>query len=809
MNEHILFYKKQIHSLIHLIPDIEKQDNYVLSKCFEYFTCIKLTDEFQREFHAYSYIKPHIKEKLNLTNVDVGIDATDLTTTLVQSKLYTDAISWRCLATFLAHQTDVDDNGIPYVKWKKMILYRNSESTLSNKIPLSQKRILVDKHIPRNDFIQALKIIQSQSFTNENIKERIQKIILRPYQVDCIELLEQSDRENKNVVISLPCGMGKTVTVLNYIKNLKNKKILILVPKCQLAEQWYNQFKIKKNIYIVDKDHNNLEENKYQYIICVYNSFHKISHLKFDKIFIDEAHHVRLPDIYECKEKNEAEEINEEEKDEINNEEKDRKEEYNEEEIIDNEEDDRKEEDNEEDNESYIHEISLLKKTYTNIVELSATIDKDENALNYVYDLRQGIDDGYLTDYQIVVPIFSNKPDDATFVKYLYKNGVNHCIIFAKNQTEGKKFNDLLNKFVPKCSDYIDCNTTKKKRNEILNKFEMGTIRFLVNIRVLSEGYDSLIATSCVFLHMNSNDVFIVQAVGRILRLHPEKKFSTIYLPALIDDDTYNVTRLLKILSNNDKLMKEIMVTKKLGSYINLVIEDENDNDEEDDENDEEKKINKTEEEILRYNIIYDSLGKCVNNIEIWMLKFEECKDFIDRYNRRPTQHSKNIKEHKLGEWLSIQITNIKTRKQIMKEDKVYNIWLEFMSSEKYKKFFLNNEESWINTFYKVKEFIDLNNKRPTNKSKDEKQKKLSKWIETQIVTFKKRQYIMKNDRIYNIWKIFIESDKYKNYFLTYEELWMNMFSQVKDFINTNNKRPLNGSKDEKENKLSVWMEPK
>ena len=65
MNEHILFYKKQIHSLIHLIPDIEKQDNYVLSKCFEYFTCIKLTDEFQREFHAYSYIKPHIKEKLN------------------------------------------------------------------------------------------------------------------------------------------------------------------------------------------------------------------------------------------------------------------------------------------------------------------------------------------------------------------------------------------------------------------------------------------------------------------------------------------------------------------------------------------------------------------------------------------------------------------------------------------------------------------------------------------------------------------------------------------------------------------------
>ena len=67
---------------------------------------------------------------------------------------------------------------------------------------------------------------------------------------------------------------------------------------------------------------------------------------------------------------------------------------------------------------------------------------------------------------------------------------------------------------------------------------------------------------------------------------------------------------------------------------------------------------------------------------------FYQLKQFIDTTNKRPTNHSKNKIEKKLGSWLLNQIKNCKTQTRIMKNYIIYNLWIQFIESDKYKKFF-------------------------------------------------------------------------------------------------------------------------
>ena len=46
------------------------------------------------------------------------------------------------------------------------------------------------------------------------------------------------------------------------------------------------------------------------------------------------------------------------------------------------------------------------------------------------------------------------------------------------------------------------------------------------------------------------------------------------------------------------------------------------------------------------------------------------------------------VNNKKMGKWLSHQITNYKTREHIMKNDTIYNLWIDFINSDKYKKYF-------------------------------------------------------------------------------------------------------------------------
>ena len=105
MEEFKILYKGYIYERY---SDLKKTNKYPLeytnnelSKIFEYYSCIKLSEQYNRQFYEYNDINPTFKEENEMTHTDTGIDACDLINTIVQCKLRKDTLSWKECSTFL------------------------------------------------------------------------------------------------------------------------------------------------------------------------------------------------------------------------------------------------------------------------------------------------------------------------------------------------------------------------------------------------------------------------------------------------------------------------------------------------------------------------------------------------------------------------------------------------------------------------------------------------------------------------------------------------------------------------------------
>jgi hypothetical protein len=77
-------------------------DNNDLWKIFEYYSCIKLSEEYKKPFYEYDDIEPTFKELNKMSRNDTGIDCSDLDNTIVQCKLRKNTLTWKECSTFLA-----------------------------------------------------------------------------------------------------------------------------------------------------------------------------------------------------------------------------------------------------------------------------------------------------------------------------------------------------------------------------------------------------------------------------------------------------------------------------------------------------------------------------------------------------------------------------------------------------------------------------------------------------------------------------------------------------------------------------------
>jgi superfamily II DNA or RNA helicase len=185
---------------------------------------------------------------------------------------------------------------------------------------------------------------------------------------------------------------------------------------------------------------------------------------------------------------------------------------------------------------------------------------------------------------------------------------------------------------------------------------------------------------------------------------------------------------------------------------------------------------------------------------DIWYEKFEEAKQFINENKQRPNSRSKNNNEKLLGVWIGTQNVNYKTKSRAMKDSKKYNLWRQFLKD--YEEYFTSYDEIWYEKFEKIKEFIDENKKRPSEKSKNKEEKQLGGWMSHQNKNYKTKTKSMNDPEKYKLWTQF--SEDYEEYLKTNDNIWYDKFEELKIFIKNNKKKPSRNSENN-EKQLGEW----
>jgi superfamily II DNA or RNA helicase len=667
-------------------------NNFDLAKIFEFFSAIKLSEEFNDTFLEYNDIDPSFKEDNQMTNIDSGIDLCNLKDSIVQCKLRKKYLGWEECGTFFASQNTFDEKlDQAIIRWKKLIITRNSESNLTGILYHHRKRFL-DKTYPINDIIN-----YCEELVKNPPKEIVEKINeqfeLRDYQKEAIDVI----KNNKNSIINLPTGSGKNIIIIHSFE--KNKKYLILVPRIILMEQLKSEIikykpELKNKIQCIG-DGNNEYSNTKNITICVYNSVSIIEPFakSFDKIYIDEAHHIYTPEIYRFENEN----SDTENEDEDENEEEDS--------DIEEEEDDK--EDEIKNTTKYTTIIKSFKK-YNNNVYLSATIDSMNDFTFYKKDIRDMITKSYLCDYNVIIPIFSEDPTDRSVCKYLIEKYRN-IIVYCDSRKDGQKITKIMNEILPKSTEYLDCNTSKKKRDEILKKYKEGNIGYLVNVRILVEGFDAPIAKGVVFLHLPSSKTTIIQIIGRALRLHKDKTIANVILPYSINEEGKNINNFLSIIANNDSRLKETYFSKKNGGYFDVqIIKSEEETVEEDD--------NIKEDVNLKFEIIYKNMGS--KHILTSLEKGEILLKYVDDNKRLPFRSEiielEDKTEFQIGSfWTSLKQGQSKQILEylVSKNEIIKKAYEEYLEYKKGKRKLSPKEKGDL-----LLKYIDDNNRIPSQK---------------------------------------------------------------------------------------------
>ena len=726
------------HYIYHRTKDLLKSkpitnwDNYDISKIFEYYCALKLN------CFEYNDIDPDFKEKNQMSRMNNGIDLCNLVDSIVQCKLRLNSLSWSETSTFFGSQVYYD--GKSKIRWKNMILARNSECNLAEHLKFKlRNQHFTDFQVSREEILNyCTQLIENPpKYTHP-----VPNFQLRDYQIEAIDLI----KSNGNCIICLPTGCGKMVIVVKSME--ADKRYLILVPRIILMDQMKDMIlkfhpEWKKDIECLGDGHNVYTGKRI--VICVYNSIHQIENFEFSKIFVDEAHHIAVPELYE---------------DDI-------------------------------DHESYISKIEEL-KVYNNNIYLSATIDPIDGFFYYKKDIREMIQKRYITDYQIHVPIFENA-NEKSVCNHLIKN-YRSIIIYCSSQAEAKRINDCMNSLMTGCCEYLDCFSKKTERNRVLNAFKSGDLPFITNVRILVEGFDAAITKGVCFFNLPSSKISVIQIIGRALRLHPNKTIANVILPFSKNENNTSINKFIKIIASNDSRIRRSYNNKTLGGYVNidmvdcgseifdlkfnmiynslgLIINNEDlwdrnlqwviDYLDSKDKRPSSRAIDKDEKyhggwiltqcEDYKYNRMKILRRKkwedFVNNMkyakfftendEDWVSNLEIAKAYIRKYEESPKTNSEDEDERFIGKWISHQKERYKIRDRIMSNDTIYNLWTDFIKDPEFYEYLRSEEELWNDNLTWVKTYIQSEKKTPKEKSKDPIIRYYGKWMQNQKTTIK------------------------------------------------------------------------
>jgi superfamily II DNA or RNA helicase len=385
-------------------------------------------------------------------------------------------------------------------------------------------------------------------------------------------------------------------------------------------------------------------------------------------------------------------------------------------------------------------------------------------------------------------------------LKGMLDNDSKRCITYCKNTKTMYKMKKIIeelskNYYAYDLDVFTICHTDKHSKKCDIDSREWKLKQFqesekktmILSVKILDECIDVPKCDSIYISHVTGSKIRAIQRMCRCLRLDPEyiNKAGHVYIWCNEYAEILNLLSGIKEYDPDfqDKIFIQTgeMKTKKDG------VDKEN-------EKGDLEKLKKFTMGIKEFRMVS------------WSERLQQVKKYIDENNKRPSQIDKNNEIKQLGQWTSDQQKNYATKKHIMANKDIYDRWTEFINSDKYREYFLDNDQAWKNKLQKVKKYIDENNKRPSNSNKNNKIKQLASWINTQLNNYTTKKQIMANKDIYDRWTEFINSDKYKVYFLDNDQVWNNKLQQVKKYIDENNKRPPESNKNNEIKQLGSWI---
>jgi hypothetical protein len=458
--------------------------------------------------------------------------------------------------------------------------------------------------------------------------------------------------------------------------------------------------------------------------------------------------------------------------------------------------------------------------------------------------------------------------------------GTLKMIIYVKSHEEINDFIDNFNKINQYyCYDVIinkiTCNENYNERNKILEEFNNSNkITLLLSVHILDEAIDIPSCNSIYMTYTSSSKIKNIQRMCRAMRYKPNKTAyiflyckeldeSLEYISSIKEYDTDFITRInylsvsenIKSKKERSKISRKYLEENKIKiigieiyrnekweemlEKVKKYIDKNKVKPNKRSENEYEKKlgcwINHQQTQYIKHDRIMNDenirniWNQFTNNYkkyimsenESWLEHLEKVKEYIDKYQKRPTLRKSakreiNISEQEkksiiqLSDWLNHQLKNFKENKGKIINEEITNIWLEFLNHDKYKKYFSDKKTGWYDTLNEVIDYINEHKKKPTRSVKKYEQTKINNliasWTETQIKNAKTRNQLMEDDEIYNAWLIFY--NEYEEYFIDdSEKEWNIKFELVKQYKSINNKLPSHHDKDDNIRSFGHWIQ--
>lgn len=381
-------------------------------------------------------------------------------------------------------------------------------------------------------------------------------LVLRDYQVEAVTNLRTHFLTEKRAILSLICGLGKTVVAAHVAKEYE--AVIILSPYCAHAEQNLRRFSdMLPEHEPMLITHNGcrdakrlslcLEQNRKAILSATYDSADVVVEImtklssSTTMFCLDEFHNLSVRDIID-----------------------------------------------------HSRPINRILRSEFRALFLSATPrvyrieeDDDEQAeeatlelfgdLKIGMSLREAIEKKFVTDYRVFIPMINEMGDEVKYkeelsvrdvdtlllskalflVKCMLYEGTRKTIVFLSSQEEVDAFYSILNQVAKKYfgigEDFwigrIVSETTVVERREHLRKFSNHEgFAALLNIRVCGECLDIKTCDSVMFASVCRSKIAAVQRLCRANRINPDDpdKIAKIFLWADAEDDLTTFISALK-----------------------------------------------------------------------------------------------------------------------------------------------------------------------------------------------------------------------------------------------------------------------